>query len=92
MTNNNRVFDICKEQLLGYATHTGDGSYDDTLDYISVTVKFYIKGETSNENYTIVRSYLDSIIFDTLVEKMSFLNDIDPYKLSHQLKNEDENE
>jgi len=92
MSNDNRFFNTCKEHLLGYTVEINDGSYDDTLDYVSVTAKFYIKGETSNRIVCIMKSCAESMICDTLVEKVGFLNDIDPYKLSHQLKNEDKNE
>jgi hypothetical protein len=90
MTNNNRLFNICKEHLLGYTVDTINSSYDDTLDYVEVNVKFYLKHEISNENVDIMESYTDSMICDAIVEKMGFLNEIDPYGLSWQLRNEDE--
>lgn len=85
----NKLFNDCKEDILGYTVEINDGSYDDTLDYVSVTAKFYVKGETSNRIVAIMKSYTDSMICDTLVEKMGFLNDIDPHEISCQLRNED---
>lgn len=40
--NENKLFNDCKKDILGYAVEIDDGSYDDTLDYVSVTAKFYI--------------------------------------------------
>jgi hypothetical protein len=89
IVNNNKVFDICKENILGYTINTMDNSYDDTLDYVEVTVKFYIKHETSNENVAIIKSYTDSLMCDTIVEKMDFLDEICPHETASQLRNED---
>ena len=86
MSNINKLFDICKKNLLGYTVNTIDSSYDDTLDYVEVTVKFYIKHEVSNDDVSIIKSYTDSMICDTIVEKMDFLNEICPQQTSSQLK------
>ena len=85
----NKLFNDCKEDILGYTVEIGDGSYDDTLDYVSVSAKFYIKGETSNRIVAIMKSCAESMMCDTLVEKVGFLNDIDPYEISCKLRNED---
>lgn len=85
----NKLFNNCKENILGYTVEINDGSYDDTLDYVSVTAKFYIKGETSNRIVATMKSCAESMVCDTLVEKVGFLNDINPYELSCQLRNED---
>jgi len=92
MSNDNRFFNNCKKDILGYTVEINDGSYDDTLDYVSVTAKFYIKGETSNRIVCVMKSCAESMICDTLVEKVGFLNEIDPYETSFQLRNEGENE
>ena len=85
----NKLFNDCKENILGYTVEINDGSYDDTLDYVSVTAKFYIEGKTSNRIVATMKSCAESMVCDTLVEKVAFLNDIDPYELSYQLRNED---
>jgi hypothetical protein len=86
ITTNNGLFDICKKNILGYTVNTIDSSYDDTLDYVEVTVKFYIKREVSNDEVSIIKSYTDSMVCDTIVEKMDFLNEICPHQTSSQLK------
>ncbi len=88
MSNDNRFFNTCKEHLLGYTEEIND----DSLDYVSVTAKFYIKGETSNRIVSIMKSCAETMMCDTLVEKIDYLNEIDPYETSFQLRNEGENE
>lgn len=86
----NRFLNICKNHVLGYTVQTCEGNYDkNTLDYVAVTVQFYIKRETSNVNVNIIRNYTNIIINDMLIEKMSYLKEIDPNEVSYQIRSED---